>query len=106
MIHILLLSLLQPADGYVGVKQFPGSPCFQSIGIGINIFIHLLEATAFFTHLSENLFLAFILLFFFLHKTQNFFNMEFALKYGIRQLLTHEKIPETHVLAALLAGNA
>ena len=33
---------------------------------------------------------------------QNFSNMEFALKYGIRELLRHERIPETHVLATLL----
>ena len=32
--------------------------------------------------------------------------MEFALKYRIWELLRHEKIPETHVLATLLAGNA
>ena len=32
--------------------------------------------------------------------------MEFAIKYGIWELLWHEKIPETHVLATQLAGNA
>ena len=38
--------------------------------------------------------------------TENILNMEFALKYGIWELLNHEKIPETHVLATLLTGNA
>ena len=32
--------------------------------------------------------------------------MEFTCKYGIWELLRHEKIPETHVLAILLTGNA
>ena len=32
--------------------------------------------------------------------------MEFALKYGIWELLRHMKIPETHVLVTLLTGNA
>ena len=32
--------------------------------------------------------------------------MEFALKYGIWELLRHEKIPESHFLATVLAGNA
>ena len=40
------------------------------------------------------------------NKTQKFLNMEFALKFGIWELLRHEKIPETHVLATLLAGTA
>ena len=31
--------------------------------------------------------------------------MEFTLKYGIWELLRHELIPESHVLATLLAGN-
>ena len=39
-------------------------------------------------------------------KTQDFLNMDFGLSYGIWELLRHEKIPETHVLAALLTGNA
>ena len=39
-------------------------------------------------------------------ETQDFLNMEFAWKYGIWELLRHEKIPETHVLATLLTGNA
>ena len=34
--------------------------------------------------------------------TQNFINIEFALRYGILELPRHEKIPETHVLAAWL----
>ena len=38
--------------------------------------------------------------------TQNFFNIEFAPRYGICKLLRHEKIPETHVLATLLTGDA
>ena len=38
--------------------------------------------------------------------TQDFLNMEFALQYGIWELLRHEEIPETHVLGALLTGNA
>ena len=37
---------------------------------------------------------------------QTFLNTEFFLKYEIRKLLRHEKIPETHVLATLLTGNA
>ena len=32
--------------------------------------------------------------------------MEFALKCGMWGLLIHEKIPESHVLATLLTGNA
>ena len=32
--------------------------------------------------------------------------MEFALQYGIWELLRHEENPETHVLATLLTGNA
>ena len=48
----------------------------------------------------------FLCIFILLHFTQNFLNMEFALKYGVRELLRHEKIPETHVLATLLAGTA
>ena len=32
--------------------------------------------------------------------------MEFAFKYGIWELLRHEKIPETDVLPILLTGNA
>ena len=39
-------------------------------------------------------------------QTQNFLNKEFALKYGIWELLRHEKIPENHVLATLFTGNA
>ena len=35
-----------------------------------------------------------------------FKTMEFALKYGIWELLRHVKIPETHVLVTLLTGNA
>ena len=38
--------------------------------------------------------------------TQNSLNMEFALKRGTWDLLRHEKIPETHVLARLLTRNA
>ena len=32
--------------------------------------------------------------------------MEFAFKYEMRELLRHEKISETHVLAILLTGSA
>ena len=32
--------------------------------------------------------------------------MEFAYKIKMRDLLRHEKFPETHVLATLLTGNA
>ena len=32
--------------------------------------------------------------------------MEFAFKYEMWELLRHEKIPETQVLATLLTGNA
>ena len=32
--------------------------------------------------------------------------MDFTLEYGILELLRLEKIPETHVLATLLTGNA
>ena len=39
-------------------------------------------------------------------KTQDFLNMEFAFKYGMWELLKHEQISETHVLAILLTGNA
>ena len=35
----------------------------------------------------------------------DFLNMEFSFKYGIWELLRHEKIPETHVLATLLSEN-
>ena len=38
--------------------------------------------------------------------TQIFLNMEFALKYGLWDLLRHEKIPETNILATLLSGDA
>ena len=37
--------------------------------------------------------------------TQDFLNMKFAFKYEMRELLRHEKFPETHVLAKLLTGN-
>ena len=39
-------------------------------------------------------------------KTQDLLNMEFTPKYGIWELLSHEKNLETHVLATLLTGNA
>ena len=32
--------------------------------------------------------------------------MEFAFRYRIWELLRHEKVPETHVLATPLTGNA
>ena len=38
--------------------------------------------------------------------TQNLLNMEFALEYGIWASLRLEKIPETHILATVLAENA
>ena len=41
-----------------------------------------------------------------LHTTQDFLNTEFAFKYKKCELLRHEKIPDTHVLATLLTGNA
>ena len=51
-----------------------------------------------------------ILLFYFFWphspQTQDFLNIEFSFKYGIWELLRHEKIPETHILATLLTGNA
>ena len=40
------------------------------------------------------------------NETKIFLNTEFSLKYEIRKLLRHEKIPKTHVLATLLTGNA
>ena len=38
--------------------------------------------------------------------TQDFLNMDFAFKYEMWELLRHEKIPDTHVLAILLTGNS
>ena len=39
-------------------------------------------------------------------ETQDFLNMKFAREYEIWELLRHKKIPETHILATLLTGNA
>ena len=39
-----------------------------------------------------------------LTKNTGFSKLEFTLKYGIWELLKHEKIPETHVLATLMPG--
>ena len=41
-----------------------------------------------------------------MQQAQDFLNIKFALRYGIWGLLGHEKIPETHVMATLLTGNA